>query len=154
MFRVLEDINGKNADAMYSAGDDMKVGMGVIKGESFEADFPSTATATDIFIVAKEFIPTGLDSLRGEVSDYDLETIKSGDKIVLIKPIIGEIYWTDQVETELSVGDYLVVNTNGKFTKASSGNSNLKVESLGIKDAGVHTGVTFIVTDWNTISGD
>ena len=51
MFRVLEDINAKNADAMYSAGSAMVIGMGVVKGANFEVDFPSTATATDVFFL-------------------------------------------------------------------------------------------------------
>lgn len=98
-----ECINAKNADAMYSAGSDMTVGMGVVKGANFEADFLASATATDIFFVTKEFIPTGLDSLKGEISDYNLENVKDGEKIVLVKPVIGEIYWTDQIDTGIAV---------------------------------------------------
>lgn len=148
MFRVLEDINEKNADAMHSAGSAMVMGMGAVKGANFEATFPSTATATDVFFVTKEIIPTGLDSLKGEISDYALETIADGDMVVLVKPIIGEVYWTDQTNGELSAGDYVVVGTDGKFKAAGSTKSNLKVFSTEIKDAGTHNGVAIEVVDW------
>lgn len=153
MFRVLEDINAKNADAMHSAGSAMTIGMGVVKGTNFEADFPSEATATDVFFVTKEIIPTGLDTLKGEISDYILETIVDGEKVVLVKPIIGEIYWTDQIDEGITAGDYVVVGTDGKFEKAaSSAKSNLKVVSTDIKDAGTHAGIAIEVVDWATVS--
>lgn len=152
MFRVLEDINAKNADAMHSAGSTMVIGMGVVKGTNFEADFPSTATATDVFFVTKEIIPTGLDSLKGEISDYTLETIADGERVVLVKPVIGEIYWTDQIDEGIATNDYVVVGTDGKFEKAStSAKSNLKVVSTEVKDAGTHAGIAIEVVDWATV---
>ena len=152
MFRVLEDINAKNADAMHSAGSAMTIGMGVVKGDNFEADFPSEATATDVFFVTKEIIPTGLDSLKGEISDYALEAIVAGEKVVLVKPIIGEIYWTDQIDSGITKGNYVVVGTDGKFEKAtSSAKSNLKVVSTEVKDAGTHAGIAIEVVDWATV---
>ena len=152
MFRVLEDINAKNADAMYSAGSAMTIGMGVVKGANFEADFPSEATATDVFFVTKEIIPTGLDSLKGEISDYALEAIVAGEKVVLVKPIIGEIYWTDQIDSGIAKDNYVVVGTDGKFEKATSTKSNLKVVSTEVKDAGTHAGIAIEVVDWATVS--
>ena len=136
---------------MHSAGSAMTIGMGVVKGANFEADFPSAATATDVFFVSKEIIPTGLDSLKGEISDYALETIAAGEKVVLVKPIIGEIYWTDQIDSGIAVNDYVVVGTDGKFEKASgSAKSNLKVVSTEVKDAGTHAGIAIEVVDWKT----
>ena len=152
MFRVLEDINAKNADAMYSAGSAMTIGMGVVKGANFEADFPSEATATDVFFVTKEIIPTGLDTLKGEISDYALEAIAAGEKVVLVKPIVGEIYWTDQIDSGIAKDDYVVVGTDGKFEKATSTKSNLKVVSTEVKDAGTHAGIAIEVVDWATVS--
>ena len=153
MFRVLEDINAKNADAMHTAGSEMTIGMGVVKGANLVADFPSTATATDVFFVTKEIIPTGMDSLKGDISDYCLEKIKTGENVVLVKPIIGEIYWTDQIDAGLTVGKYVVVGVDGKFEAAgASAKSNLKVVSTDIKDAGTHAGVAIEVVDWGTNS--
>lgn len=154
MFRVLEDINAKNADAMHSAGEDMVIGMGVVKTTDLEAKFPETTTATDVFFVTKEIIPTGLDSLKGEISDYQLETIKDGEAVVLVKPIIGELYWTDQIDSGLAVGDYLMVGVDGKFEKATTSTvkSNLKVFSTDVKDAGTHAGIAIEVVDWGANS--
>lgn len=152
MFRVLEDINAKNADAMHTAGEAMTIGMGVIKVASNEVEFPASATATDIFFVTKEIIPTGLDSLKGEVSDYNYENIADGETVVLVKPIIGEVYWTDQTDT-VAVGDYVVVGTDGKFEKGATGDTtNLKVTSITTKDAGTHAGAVVEVVDWTTLA--
>jgi len=148
MFRVLEDINEKNSDAMHSAGSEMVMGMGVVKSENLEAAFPSTDTATNVFFVTKELIPTGVDSLKGDISDYALEKISDGDMVVLVKPVIGEVYWTDQTEGDITTGEYVVVGTNGKFKAAGSAKSNLKVFSTDIKDAGTHTGIAIEVVDW------
>lgn len=152
MFRVLEDINTKNADAMHTAGEVMKIGMGVVKKSNKEVEFPTAATAENIFFVTKEIVPTGIDSLKGEISDYNFEEISDGEMVVLVKPIIGEVYWTNQ-SGAVEEGDYVVVDTDGKFKKAVKDNkSNLKVTSIGIKDAGIHTGITIEVVDWTTIA--
>lgn len=152
MFRVLEDINAKNADAMHTAGEAMTVGMGVVKVAGKEVEFPAAATAKDIFFVTKEVCPTGLNTLNGQISDYDFEAIADGTPVVLVKPIIGEIYWTDQADTVV-VGDYLLVGTDGLFEKAGSATtSNLKVISITEKDAGTHAGISIEVVDWATMA--
>lgn len=151
MYRNLEGIISKNYDATKTAKVAMKVGMGVVI-DGTEVKFPTSATATDIFFVGKEFIPTGIDSLKGDISDYDLEGISIGEYVKLEKPIIGERFWTDQCDT-VEVGDYLVVGTDGKFEAgATSAKSNLVVRSITDKDAGSHSGVTIEVVDLATIS--
>ena len=152
MFRVLEDINAKNADAMHTAGEAMKVGMGVVKVAGKKVEFPAAATASDVFFVTKEVCPTGIDMLKGNISDYDFEDVANGTPVVLVKPVIGEIYWTDQTDT-VAVGDYLVVGTDGLFEAASAtATSNLKVISITEKDAGTHAGVSIEVVDWATVT--
>jgi hypothetical protein len=153
MLRVLQSINAKNADAMYVAGEAMVKGMGVVKSSDNEVILPNSATATDIFLVTKEMIPTGVNSLYGELSDYSdcFENIVEHEPVVLVKPIIGERYFTNQVDT-VAVGDYLVVGTDGKFEKAVSTTSNLKVTSVTYKDAGSHAGVVFEAVDLATIA--
>jgi hypothetical protein len=154
MLRVLQSINDKNADATYIAGAAMVKGMGAIKGANKETAFPTSATALDVFLVTKEMIPTGVYTLYGELSDYHdtFEKIAEDEPVVLVKPIIGERYFTDQADT-VAVGDYLVVGTDGKFEKgATSAKSNLKVTSITYKDAGTHSGIVFEVTDWATIA--
>lgn len=148
MYRSIEGIVEKNYDAVKTANVDMVVGMGVVKDGNV-VKFPTSTTATDIFLVGKEFIPTGLDSMR-EMSDYELQNIKAGEFVYLDKPVIGEQFWTDQTTGTIAVGDYLAVNNAGKFVKATTSTtaSNLKVISTTIKDAGTHDGITFEVVDW------
>lgn len=150
MFRNLENYVQKNYDATKTAKVDMVVGMGVVKVGN-EVNFPEAETAQDIFIVYKELVPTGLDSLRGEISEYELQNIKAGEYVKLNKPASGEQFWTDQYVDGVAVGDYVVVGTDGKFVKAATGTSNLKVFSTTIKDAGKHTGIAIEVVDWKTI---
>jgi 6-phosphogluconate dehydrogenase (decarboxylating) len=153
MLRVLQSINAKNADAMYVAGEAMVKGMGVVKSSDNEVILPNTATATDIFLVTKEMIPTGVNTLYGELSDYSdcFENIAADEPVALITPFKGERYFTNQADT-VAVGDYLVAGTDGKFEKAASTTSNLKVTSVTYKDAGTHSGIVFEVTDWATIA--
>ena len=150
MYRVIEGIVEKNYDATKTAKTDMIVGMGVIK-EGNEVKFPTSTTAKDIFFVGKEFIPTGLDSPR-EMSDYELQNIKNGEFVFIDKPIIGEQFWTDQTSGSISVGDYVAVNSAGKFVKATTSTtpSNLVVISTTYKDAGTHEGIVIEVVDWKT----
>lgn len=153
MLRVLQSINSKNADAMYTADVAMVKGMGVVKGANSEVKFPTSATAQNIFLVTKEMIPTGINSVYGELSDYSdcFEKIAVDEPVVLITPIKGEKYFTNQADT-VAVGDYLAVGVDGKFKKAAATTSNLLVKSITYKDAGSHAGVVFEVVDWATIA--
>lgn len=153
MLRVLQSINGKNADAMYTADVAMVKGMGVVKGTNNEVIFPATSTANNVFFVTKEMIPTGVNTLYGELSDYvdNFEKIAADEPVVLVTPLKGERYFTDQADTVV-VGDYLVVGVDGKFEKATTGKtSNLLVKNITYKDAGSHAGIVIEVVDWATI---
>jgi hypothetical protein len=153
MLRVLQSINGKNADAMYTADVAMVKGMGVVKSASNEVKFPASATAQNVFFVTKEMITTGVNTLYGELSDYNdaFEKIVADEPVVLVAPYKGERYFTDQADT-VAVDDYLVVGTDGKFEKAASTTSNLLVKSITYKDAGSHAGIIVEVVDWATIA--
>lgn len=154
MYRRKQNFVEKNYDATKTASVDMIIGMGVVKGDT-TVSFPTSTTATDIFFVGKETIPTGLDSLR-EMSDYDLQNIKAGEFVWLDKPLIGERYWTDQISGTIAKGDYVAVNNAGKFVKATTSTtpSNLKVTAINVKDTYsvnanlTHTGILIEVVDW------
>lgn len=150
MYRKIQGIVGKNYDATKTAKTDMVVGMGVVK-DGNEIKFPTSTTAKDIFFVGKEFIPTGLDSLR-EMSDYELENINAGEFVFVDKVTIGEQFWTDQTSGSISVGDYVAVDNKGKFVKVTTSvtPSNLVVISTTHKDAGTHEGIIIEVVDWKT----
>jgi len=125
MLRELQTILNKNVDAQYKADADMVTGMGVVKNFADKtADLPSVETAEGIFFVNKERIPTGINTARAEMSDYDDDFVKivEGEFVKLITPLAGEVYGTDQyVSTDLQVGDVMSVETNGKWKKAGAG---------------------------------
>lgn len=155
MFRFLQDGYGDSVDATFTAGTDMVVGMGVVKDfTTGNVKFPTTATSKDVFFVNKEAVPTGTDTIRGVLHDYDsiFMNIKEGEFVNLPKPVIGKRYWTDQFTTGVAVGDYVVVGTDGKFkTAATDDETNLKVYSTTIKDCGKYDGIAIEVVDWTTV---
>lgn len=153
MFRFMQNYTNKPVNAMKTAEVAMVQGMGVVV-EDDTVKLPTEATAKDIFIVTKERIPTGLDSIQGDIPDYDerFENIEKGDFVVLIKPTTPERFFTDQFTGSLSKGDYVVVGVDGKFVKANSdAESNLKVVNPAYVDCGKHTGVLIEVVDWATV---
>lgn len=142
----------KVAIATYAADVDMVRGMGVQKsGEN--AILPSVATGEGIFFVTKEQIPTGLDSIRGEISDYDdiFEKITAGEKVVLVKYAIGEIFADDQVTGTIADGTYAIVDTDGKIKAATTGNVAYLVSRGSYDDAG-HALTAFEVVEAHTVA--
>ena len=74
-------INGAKApDAMHKAKVAMVTGMAVVKEDSETekyANITSAETVADIFFVDKERIPTGINTARGDMSDYDPDFVYS-----------------------------------------------------------------------------
>lgn len=121
MLRELQTTTGKTYDTMNVAGADMVVGMGVIKDYTTnEVKFPSAATDTGVFFVTKEKRAEGIYAGLGEFSDYEdmFMNIVRGEGVKLVPPVKAERYATDQFSVGASVGDYLAVDTNGKFVKS------------------------------------
>ncbi len=129
MLRQLQTVNRKNADAMLTAGEAMKVGMMVVKDPANgEVVLPSAATSSNVFFVTKEKIPTGLLSVQGEQSEYlaDFNDIAEGEEVVLITPVAGERYATDQfTAANLQVGYPVHVGTDGKIFRIWEGTSTM-----------------------------
>jgi len=129
MLRQLQTVNRKNADAMLTAGEAMKVGMMVIKDlANGEVVLPSAATSSNVFFVTKEKIPTGLLSVQGEQSEYltDFNDIAEDEEVVLITPVAGERYATDQfTAANLQVGYPVHVGTDGKIFRIWEGTSTM-----------------------------
>lgn len=155
MFRNLQDINSKPINAMFKAGADMVMGQGVVKNlTTGEVEFPATATATDVFFVTKDAQPVGEQTIHADVSEYLLQNIAQGEGVLLVKGVVGERYWTDQVAivsgavSGISVGDRVIAGTNGKFVTATTEKSNLLVTSITTLDAGVHAGIVIEIVDW------
>ena len=130
-------VNDKSAVATYTADVAMVRGMGVKKSGT-EAILPTAATGEGIFFVTKEQIPTGLDTVRGELSDYDdvFEKIAVGEPVVLVKYGAGEEFATDQVTGTIADGTYAIVGTDGKLVAATTGQIAYVVSKGAYDDAG------------------
>ena len=95
-------INGAKApDAMHKAKVALVTGMAVVKEDSVTdkfANISSTETVADIYFVDKERIPTGINTAKGDMSDYDEDfvNIKANEFVTLDKYIPGERFATDQ----------------------------------------------------------
>ena len=155
MFRNLQDINSKPINAMFKAGADMVMGQGVVKNlTTGEVEYVSTAKAEDVFFVTKDAQPTGEQTIHADVSEYELQNIAQGEGVLLVKGVVGERYWTDQVAivsgavSGITVGNRVVADTNGKFIAATTEKSNLLVTSITTADAGVHAGIVIEIADW------
>lgn len=153
MLRELQTIVGKNADAMLTADVAMVRGMGVQKVGT-EAILPIATTCDNIFLVTKETIPTGLLSIQGELSEYtdEFEDIAVGEHVVLIKPMVGERYATNQfATTKPKINEYLIVGTDGMFVKATSTQVSRFLCKGDYDDAG-HACIMFEVIEPHTVA--
>lgn len=147
MFRGLQDILGENYDAMYKAKEAMVAGMGAVKDYATgEFKFPTAATAQDIYFVTKDMQPVGIQTVYGDVSEYDCQDIAAGEFGLLVAGKKGEKFFTDQIVDGIATGDRLVVGTDGKFAKGTK--SNMICADANAKDAGVHPGIIVEIVDW------
>lgn len=140
------------AIATYTADVAMVRGMGVQKLNG-EAILPTAATGEGIFFVTKEQIPTGTNTLRGEISDYDdiFEKIAVGTPVVLLKYRVGEVFATDQVTGTIADNTYAIVGTDGKIKAAVSTNVAYLISRGTYDDAG-HALTAFEVVDAHTVA--
>lgn len=124
MLRELQVTMHKPANAQYKSGEaKVMTGMAVVKDEVNKTfGFAGTATADDLFFVDAERIPTGLNTIRTNISDYDPDftELAQGEFGKLIAYYVGERIATDQVVMAgLAVGDRLMAGTDGKLVKAT-----------------------------------
>lgn len=121
MLRELKVNGQKMADATYTADVAMKRGMAVLKSGG-EAILPTAATGVNVFFADKQSIPTGIDTFRGELSDYytAFENIVVGETIVLKHYTTGEEIATDQITGTPVDGTYLIAGTDGKLVTAAT----------------------------------
>lgn len=124
MLRELQVTKDKPANSMYKAGEEKIItGMAVVKNETDKKfEFVAAETATDLFFVDKERIPTGLNAARGDMSDYDqnFTELEEGEFGKLITYLPGERFATDQFKDSLTVGDRVSADVDGKLKKATA----------------------------------
>ena len=139
MLRELKVNGQKMADATYTADVALVRGMAVKKSGG-EAVLTTTATGVDIFVVDNQAIPTGIDTLRGELSDYytSFENIAVGGSLLLKSYEKGEEIATDQVTGTPADGTYLVAGTDGKWVAGTTGQVSYAISRGTYDDAG-HT---------------
>lgn len=137
MIRDMRRNGAQPKDTMRKAVVDMVTGMGVVKTEDKTVNLPTAETASNVYVVTKERIPTGINCARKDMSDYDDNFVKivAGESIGLERYTDGEKFATDQFKAEdfgddATTGFGVSVGTDGLWMKAS-------VESKYIYD-GIH----------------
>lgn len=125
MLRELINHGGKSAEATYVAASELKTGMGVVKNVDGTCSVPGEATSANIFLVDKARIPTGINTARTNLSDYEEEyvTVAQGDCVKLCEYDFGEVFGTDQFDEAIQdadAGKTLHVGTDGKWAVATA----------------------------------
>ena len=126
---MIRDMRRKGAqpkDTMHKAEVAMVTGMGVVIKDATTVALPSAETASNVYVVTKERIPTGINTARVDMSDYDEDfvNIKAGEFIGLERYTDGEKFATDQFKAEdfgegAVAGFAVSVGVDGKWQKAT-----------------------------------
>lgn len=124
MLRELQVTMNKPANTMYKANEDVIVtGMAVVKNETNKTfEFAAAETASDLFFVDKERVPSGRNAALNDMSDYDEDftNLKDGEFGKLIAYYPGERIAIDQyVEADLAENVRVAAGTDGKIKKAT-----------------------------------
>ena len=126
MIRDMRRNGAQPKDTMHKAEVAMVTGMGVVIKDATTVALPSAETASNIYVVTKERIPTGINTARVDMSDYDEDfvNIKAGEFIGLERYTDGEKFATDQFKAEDfgegAVAGFAVSDgTDGKWQKAT-----------------------------------
>ena len=117
-------VNGQKAtDATYVAHTDLKRGMGVTKGTDGKTAFASNESGAmfNVFVVDKDNLPEGVESLYTDRPDVYFDNIKEGSYVLLRPYVVGESFYTDQFTADVETnGVYLSAGADGKWCKSDS----------------------------------
>ena len=126
MIRDMRRNGAQPKDTMHKAEVAMVTGMGVVIKDATTVALPSAETASNIYVVTKERIPTGINTARVDMSDYDEDfvNVKAGEFIGLERYTDGEKFATDQFKAEdfgegAVAGFAVSVGVDGKWQKAT-----------------------------------
>ena len=127
MIRDMRRNGAQPKDTMHKAEVAMVTGMGVVIKDATTVALPSAETASNVYVVTKERIPTGINAARQDMSDYDEDfvNVKAGEFIGLERYTDGEKFATDQFKAsdfaDGAVAGFAVsVGADGKWVKAAS----------------------------------
>ena len=155
---MLRDIivNGQDAAiADFKIGTAAATGMGVVVDSEANktVKLPAAETATDVFVLQKAHVPTGLNCAKEIFSDYDPEfnTFAANDYVVLNKYYVGEYFATDAYASGLlatDAGKKLSVGTDGKWKVATASTVTSKYVFCGfVTDNGHQLAKVKVVED-------
>ena len=127
MIRDMRRNGAQPKDTMHKAEVAMVTGMGVVIKDATTVALPSAETASNVYVVTKERIPTGINTARVDMSDYDEDfvNVKAGEFIGLERYTDGEKFATDQFKAEdfgegAVAGFAVSVGVDGKWQKATA----------------------------------
>ena len=125
MIRDMRRNGAQPKDTMHKAEVAMVTGMGVVIKDATTVALPSAETASNVYVVTKERIPTGINAARVDMSDYDEDFVKAGEFIGLERYTDGEKFATDQFKAEdfgegAVAGFAVSVGADGKWQKATA----------------------------------
>lgn len=126
MIRDMRRNGAQPKDTMHKAEVAMVTGMGVVIKDATTVALPSDETVSNVYVVTKERIPTGINAARIDMSDYDEDfvNVKAGEFIGLERYTDGEKFATDQFKAEdfndgAVVGFAVSVGADGKWAKST-----------------------------------
>ena len=145
MLRTIIENDGKLVLGGFKTAGAYKTGMGVTKDEATGvATIPAAETGTNLYLLDKERIPTGINAARPDMSDYDddFNTYVSGEQCKLRVFGANEKFAVDQYDATACVADnagkYAAVGTDGKWTIAAS-TTDSEYVFLGLHNDAGHT---------------
>ena len=126
MIRDMRRNGAQPKDTMHKAEVNMATGMGVVIKDAYTVTLPSDESASNIYVVTKERIPTGINAARTDMSDYDDDFVKirAGEFVGLERYTDGEKFATDQFKAsdfsdDAVAGFAVSVGTDGVWAKST-----------------------------------
>ena len=122
MLRAFQGVLNKPANTMCKATVPLKTGMAVVVDEvSGSVSLPGGVMGMGISFVDKERVPVGINTARGDMSDYDPQFNEVAEdelvKVISFLPMT-DIFGTDQFEEAgLTANCWVVANESGKMVK-------------------------------------
>jgi len=149
-------IEGENITRIYKVTADTKRGSVVVKNLTTDSADKADGVGLETYLLDFDYQPTGYQSDM-EISAYTTEadTVLASTYGILIKPALGTVWATDQIDaTGLVEGDYLVAGTTtnvGKFIKAVA-TKVTPYKYVGTYDDGGHTLYSFEIVEPHTVA--
>lgn len=145
MLRTIIAHDGKLVLGGFKTAGAYKTGMGVTKDEvTGVVTIPAKEVGVNLYVLDKERIPTGANTARVDMSDYDpdFNTFAAGEFCKIQGYVANEKFAVDQFNAESCIdankGKYAAVGTDGKWTIAASATDS-EYKFLGLHNDAGHT---------------